>query len=394
MYKSADKHISSNGDSNNNNNSSSSSSGSSHIHITMVAQQCFLKYMCKKKRLLLRFALLTMTSFAILVMMFIYTSDSHNESREIAKLNIRMSDDFWLPDGGDNETAWPIDIVPNIVHYILFEHHKITYIHMLSLFSVCRIHRPQYIYIHCDCEKIDADDNPYWDRVLTYVNETNDITILIVPTERPTHINGIRIRNDFQNFHGSDITRYRLLRRYGGIYLDNDVLVCQPLHKFRRYEFTLNWDEGQSLGSQVLIGHRNARFLKFVLESYKMYDTNRWYYNAAELPTRAILERYPQIVHRIKVKFGVDAPVACQYFYMEYHDDWQNEYYTFHMVARGNSIQWGDWCFGFDDYYMKHVIFNDDTIEAMNNTFAEVARYALYGRKTAATDAVHKITFI
>lgn len=110
-----------------------------------------------------------------------------------------------------------------------------------------------------------------------------------------------------------------------------------------------------------------------------MYDTNRWYYNAAELPTRAILQRYPQIIHRIKVKFGCDAPVACKYFYKEYHTDWNSAYYTFHMVARGNSIQWGEWCLGVKDHYMKHVKFSDSTILTMNNTFADVARFALYG---------------
>lgn len=343
----------------------------------MPVYQFLLKYYVLKKK---RCVALCLILLALIATITYYVHES--ESRAIAQLNIHLSDNFWMPDGGDNETAWPTAIVPNIVHYILFEKHKISYIHMLSLFSVCRIHRPQYIYFHCDCHQID-DDDANWHRVLKFVNKTNDVTVKIVPTERPTHINGIRIREDFQNFHGSDITRYRLLRQYGGIYLDNDVLVCQSLHQFRRYEFTLNWDVGQSLGSQVLIGHKNARFLKFVLESYKLYDTNRWYYNAAELPTKAILRKYPQIVHRIKVKFGVDAPVACKYFYKEYHDDWQTEYYTFHMVARGNVIQWGDWCLGFDEHYMKHVIFSDDTINTMNNTFAEVARFVVFGRRHA-----------
>lgn len=303
--------------------------------------------------------------------------------RDIANLNIHLDpSDMWIPDAGDNETGWSTNIVPNIVHYVLFEKHRISYIHMLSFFTVVRIHRPQFVYIHCDCDKIDADDDN-WKRVLAYVNKTNEVSIQIIRTEKPTQINGIKIREDYLNFHASDITRYRLMKTYGGIYIDNDILICQPLHSFRKYEFALNWDEGQSLGSQVLIGNKNARFLKFILESYKMYDTNRWYYNAAELPTRAILQKYPQIIHRVKVKFGVDAPVACKYFYKEYHDDWQTEYYTFHMVARENVIQWGDWCLGFPDHYLKHVKFSDSVLMSMNNTFAELARYALFGSKQA-----------
>lgn len=114
-----------------------------------------------------------------------------------------------------------------------------------------------------------------------------------------------------------------------------------------------------------------------------MYDTNKWYYNAAELPTRAILIPYPQIIHRVKVKFGCDAPVACKYFYKEYNHNWNTDYYTFHMVARGDSIQWDEWCLGVQDHYMKHAKFSDSTILTMNNTFGELARYAIYGYKHA-----------
>lgn len=158
-------------------------------------------------------------------------------------MDLRLTDDFWLPDAGDNITGWPTDIVPDIVHYILFEKHRITYVHLLSFLSVLRIHRPSTIYIHCDCDKIDEDDDN-WNRILKVVNQTNEVVILIKTIERPSHINGIKIRDDYRNFHGSDITRYRLLKQYGGVYIDNDVLICQPLHVFRRFEFTLNWDEG------------------------------------------------------------------------------------------------------------------------------------------------------
>lgn len=61
-------------------------------------------------------------------------------------------------------------------------------------------------------------------------------------------------------------------------------------------------------------------------------------------------------------------------------------------MSRDNVIQWGDWCLGFPDHYMKHVIFDDHTISTMNNTFAEVARYALYGpaKQKIATDGISK----
>jgi len=50
--------------------------------------------------------------------------------------------------------------------------------------------------------------------------------------------------------------------KYGGIYLDNDVYVVRSLDKYRRFEIAMGWPEGENLGSQVIIAHKDARFLK------------------------------------------------------------------------------------------------------------------------------------
>lgn len=304
--------------------------------------------------------------------------------KTVQDLNIHLYNNNWLPDGifGDNITGWPIDIVPNVVHYVLFQDHRISFAHMLSIFSVLRNQKPQLIYIHCDCHEIIPDDN--WNRILKFINQTNQVKLMIRPIERPTEIYGIEIDPNLRNWHGSDITRYRTISEFGGIFLDNDIYVCQSLNEFRKFEFTLNWDENQFLGCQVLIGNKNARFLKFVLETYKLYDTSKWYYNAGELPTTAILYKYPHLIHRIKVKFGVDAPAVCPFFYKQYHHDWMQQFYTFHMVMRGNEISWKDWCLGPDK--PKHMKFDDKIIKTLNNTFGEMARWALFGQKEIIYD--------
>lgn len=115
-----------------------------------------------------------------------------------------------------------------------------------------------------------------------------------------------------------------------------------------------------------------------VIHFITAYDTNRWYYNAAELPTQLLSKKFSHILHRIKVKFGADAPVACQYFYKEYHSDWRSFYYTFHMVMRGDHIQHKDWCLGDADHFLKHVEFDDELIRKLNNTFGEMARAVLW----------------
>lgn len=320
---------------------------------------------------------LKIVSILVAVLCVILLGVWYSHTSTLIALNLD-GEDGWSPDHRQyNVTGWSTDIVPDVVHYILFEYHRISYSNMLSLMSVVRIHQPEVIYIHCDCDAIESDDLN-WARVLAAANATGKTTIHVNRIVKPTEINGMKIRDEYRNFHASDITRYRLLSRYGGIYVDNDVFVCQPLHWFRKFEFTLNWDEGQFMGSQVLIGHKDARFLRLVLQSYEAYDTNQWYYNAGMLPTIVILEKYPYVVHRIKVKFGVDAPVACQYFYKEWHRSWNSYYYTFHMVMRGNRIQHKDWCLGDADHWLKHVEFNDEIIRKLNNTFGQMARAVMW----------------
>lgn len=87
--------------------------------------------------------------------------------------------------------------------------------------------------------------------------------------------------------------------------------------RYRKYEIAMNWDEGQFLASQVIIAHKDARFLKLFLETYRNhYDPNKWYktlklnlrkqnylktfryYNAGERPTTEVLNHHPELVSR------------------------------------------------------------------------------------------------
>lgn len=347
--------------------------------IQHLGRKIFDNVKANKKKFLIKIALRCIIVIVVVVVMmcFVYHTsilvtveklqpDDEIEKRLISNLNISLANDLWMPYSGDNITGWPWDIVPNIVHYVLFETHTISYVHMLSLLSVVKIQQPDQIIIHCDCEQIDEGDEN-WARVIDYVNITNDITVYIEQIEKPTEIYGRTL--NIGNFDASDVTRFRILSKYGGIYLDNNVFVCQPLNIFFKYELTLNWDEDQYLGSHVLLGNRNARFLKFAI-------------HADGLPTQSVLYKYPNIFHRVTGQFGVDAAGVYPYFYSEYHDDWQTKFYTFHMVAaRDNAISWTDWCLSNEKNIMCNNALNDDLIKMLDNTFGEMGRYVLFESK-------------
>ena len=49
------------------------------------------------------------------------------------------------------------------------------------------------------------------------------------------------------------------------------------LDKYRKFEIAINWDEGQFLGTQVIVANRKSRFLPLWLDSYREYHPELWY---------------------------------------------------------------------------------------------------------------------
>ncbi|RWS20055.1 hypothetical protein B4U80_06439, partial [Leptotrombidium deliense] len=101
-----------------------------------------------------------------------------------------------------------------------------------------------------------------------YWNRLDKSKISVIKTSEPKVIFGNPIGNIF---HASDIGRMRILMKYGGIYLDADVFVVNPLNEFLKYEMSIGWPEGEYIGTQVIVANKNARFLKLWIESYKHY---------------------------------------------------------------------------------------------------------------------------
>jgi mannosyltransferase OCH1-like enzyme len=91
---------------------------------------------------------------------------------------------------------------------------------------------------------------------------------------------------------------------YGGIYLDNDVYLVKSLNEFRKFEMVLSIERNWIIGNQVLIAHKNARFLKAVYDSYRTrYNASSWYYNGGVVPGE-ILQQNPKLAKIVPEKFG------------------------------------------------------------------------------------------
>lgn len=178
--------------------------------------------------------------------------------------------------GFNNVTGADHMIVPNIIHYIYFNKREMNFVDYVVIRSAMRNHKPDKFYIHSNIQNFILTGK-YWDWVCDYKDLRSRIEFHYL--ELPTEIFGRELSVGWRNYHGSDIGRLKILMKYGGIYLDNDVYVIQNLDKYRKYEFVINWGENQFIGNQILIAHKDARFLREWLETYKAYDSSKWSVN-------------------------------------------------------------------------------------------------------------------
>lgn len=86
----------------------------------------------------------------------------------------------------------------------------------------------------------------------------------------PTQVFGHTLNPEWLAFHGGDVARLMVMRKYGGIYLDNDSYLIRNMNDLRRYELSVAWRPGKSMMNQVVVAHKDARLLKEWQDGYKV----------------------------------------------------------------------------------------------------------------------------
>lgn len=231
-------------------------------------------------------------------------------------------------EGFNNESGTPDGryIVPNYVHFIKFGQPEFSFVHTVCVLAAFKNQKPEKIFFHTD---LDGFHGYYWDVML---NTTGFKDVLVIrKTEVPTVIFGQKLQPKWRNYHGGDVARLQVLMEFGGIYLDSDSYIVRSLDDFRRYEMTLGWLPGKDMGNQILLAHKDARFLHLWYESYRNnYDPSSWYYNAGTYPTHHILDYQHHLVHRVEKLFG-NYGIKWK-TYMTDFPEWK-DYYSFHLLS-------------------------------------------------------------
>jgi len=272
-------------------------------------------------------------------------------------------DDF---NGFDNESGVSVNIVPNLIHFIRFNKRNFSFIDIVVIRAAHLAQKPDAIYIHTNVKNFQGK---YWMKLQNKWPDTYKL-IQIKSRQIPLRIYNRSLSESYKLHHASDIERYRLLTEYGGIYLDNDLFIIQNLDKYRKFEMTIEWNPKQYMGNQLLIGHKNARFLHHCLETFRDYRSDLWYYNGGELPTTAVLYKHPQFIHRVIQKFGTDTSISY-YLFTQNWNKWK-EFDAIHLLINHRYYM-------YKENYKLYPEFNEQTILKYNFTFGEMIRSIYFG---------------
>lgn len=200
-------------------------------------------------------------------------------------------------------------VVPNIVHYVWLGDNTLKYFSYLSLLSALYVLNADMIYIHGDVEP----RGPHWAKIkghkrVTFINRDFPGAIFAEPIVK------------FAS-HASDYWRGDLLIRYGGVYMDWDVIWVNPIPKeMRRYE-TIACPDFPATGAfpdvfnmGVLLAGQGSQYLRYFLESYHHYLDNDWSYNAIHMPYK-VYEKHPDL---LLVNRHLQVGLQGFYFFMSF----------------------------------------------------------------------------
>ncbi|XP_075526744.1 uncharacterized protein LOC142558502 [Dermacentor variabilis] len=234
---------------------------------------------------------------------------------------------------------------------------NVDFIDVVTLRSMYLNHRPEKIYVHCNPCGFEGN----------YTRFLEGINFTFIPVAFPTGIFGIPIK---VSYHATDVLRIKALMRYGGYCLDRDVFVVQSLQRFRRYEASVGFGSRDSMGNNLMFFHNNSRFLRLYLDSYRQLNDSRWNYNAGELPTKALLERHPHLVHRLHYGLETGLDMLSVLYEPHAYPYWRNAF-AMNLLSQNRGESQHD--------PLRAAAFNETNIRDLDNAFGQMSRSVLFG---------------
>jgi protein O-GlcNAc transferase len=180
--------------------------------------------------------------------------------------------------------------IPYIFHFIFFGYTEFLYIHYLAIKTCYDNNSDATIYLYNTTQ---PQNNIWWNNILEYVT--------LVQTNPPEQI----FNNKLNTYaHRADIIRLEKLIKYGGIYLDIDVLTLQsfkPLLNNMKKDCVMGFQakntQYEGLCNATIIAKPNSEFLLKWYDNYKTFNGEEWDVHSVHLPKK-LADENPNMVEK------------------------------------------------------------------------------------------------
>jgi hypothetical protein len=259
------------------------------------------------------------------------------------------------------------ELAPNIAHFMWVGRGTMDFMMYLSLLSLIYVAEMDMVYIHGE-EPI----GPFWDKI----KDHDRIKIIYRSPEVSVYGQRANVKA-----HRSDVWRADVLLKYGGLYVDTDVIIVKPLSEhIRAYDAVISLDISLPrhidlfpyiLQNGVMLGKPGATFWVQYQQSMRVYNDKLWAWNSCFLPYK-IKERHPRnllIDPRLQVLcIGLHChptwwpnftTKAVHHLNTNSLPNWRNDAYTYHFA--GNTFPFR----------------NEDWLRKSKSVVAEIGRYVM-----------------
>ena len=190
-------------------------------------------------------------------------------------------------------------LIPNIVHFV----HGLgtpdpyfTFANHVAVLSAKHVHQPSVIMLHVMHQPV----GDWWARTLPHVQ---------LVFYNLTSVNSVCSRCLLHYAHRADVLRLRVLREYGGLYMDLDMVSVRPLTpEMRRASFLAGWQDSDGwswrqnkehygLCNAMMAAVPGAPFVEYLLRSYASFRSYGhdlfWDEHSVRLPAEMV-DRCPR----------------------------------------------------------------------------------------------------
>ena len=177
---------------------------------------------------------------------------------------------------------------PNVVHFIYFGgegSRPYSYINYLAVKAAYEVQKPEDIVMWCDKQPV---SNPYWEAIRPYAT--------IKEVVAPKTLCGRELK--YQHYQ-SDVFRLRTLYEHGGIYLDNDMVLTQPVTQLLDFLPVMGAEhpgEIQSMSNAAIISPPKARFIEIWLDRMADRISEKWADHSVVLAAE-LAKEFPNLIN-------------------------------------------------------------------------------------------------